>query len=162
MTLLSSFRTFENRFNDVKFLEHVKDEYGMYAIRFQNAKTGKEAFFCFKNSMNGKIVSVHHSLLVSARMREMMIVLGLGEKYFYMFTPADIERDCKINERENGVRMANFPITAGRSLQKPREKKKAEETKHLKPSKNLKPDGLLDTPMGKLLERELGPLERVG
>lgn len=162
MTLIRAFDRFRHGFNNVNFLSDEKDEFGTYAIRFSNAETNKQAFFVFKNSMKGKWLSVHYSLYQEAKEHQMPIVLGLGEKYFYMFTADEIDKECRTNERDNGVLMMNFPITAGRSLQKKKRDAEPAPKRTPKNKKKLPDDGLFETPIGKVLERELGPLERVG
>ena len=149
MNLLASFGLFQSRFPNVDLMEHIKDNTGgLYALRIRNKRKSTEAFFCFKNSMKGSTVSIHKELFQKAKPKNSPIIMGL-ESRFYLFMPADIERDCKENIR-NGHVMVNFPVTSGRSLQE-----------HEKPPEP-QGDGLFESQGGKLLEKHLGPLERIG
>ena len=159
MSIISAFYAFRSKYKDVEHLEDMKDELGIYAIRFQKGSTKKQAFFCYKVRMGSRLIGIHHSIYEEAKKYNLPIILSLGEKYYYLFTAADIERECKTDWTENGTMMIYFPISSATSLQKPREHKLSTAPKH---KKNLKPDGLLELPIGKVMEKDLGPLERVG
>lgn len=150
MSLIQSLKEFEKRYNDVIKVEDLKDSgTQLYAFRIRNRRKSTEAVFCYKNSMKGNLVSIHRDALEHAKAKEIPVIMDVKGRY-YMYTVADIERNCKENTW-HGQRMVNFPITAGISLQEQRTKKA--EPQH---------DSLFEDPKMKLVNEHLGPLERVG
>lgn len=116
MILYQSFRRFQERYPTMDVLEHVRDSKGVYALRISNRRKGTEGYFAAKDSQNGLEVSIHKDLLFLMRVKNRPLILGMGDHLFYMFRAADIERQCRENVR-NGVKMVNFPLNAGKSLQ---------------------------------------------
>lgn len=123
MTIYQALQAFKERFPKDKIIEveHLKDKVGTYAFRVRAVRWSREAYFCFKASMNGAQVSVHEHLFELAKEKNLPIVMAVEERY-YKFLWGDIEKNHTVNERY-GTKMLNFPITAGQSMQK-------EEPKH--------------------------------
>lgn len=118
MRIYAALKEFKEKYAKDKMVEveHIKDRHGTYAFRIRAQRWSREAFFCSKGSMNGAEVSVHEHLYLLAKEKNLPIIMSIDGRH-YKFLWGDIEKNHHTNERY-GVRMVNFPITAGESMQK--------------------------------------------
>lgn len=123
--LKTALTNFQKRFPQADLYEQLKDAKGVYAYKLFNKQTGKYAFLAAKGSMDGDVLSIHLSLFVTARAKNMPIFLSVGEDRFYRYMPADIVREKPYLNERDGVDYVNFSIKIGQSLQE----KKQEEPK---------------------------------
>jgi len=102
----------------------LRDPHGVYAVEFMRPDS-RTYYFAVKNSVAGDTISIHKSLYGAAQIHKRNIIIAIfGD--FYLFTPDDIKRAGKFENKHNGATMINFSMKCGTALSELGKKKTPE------------------------------------